>query len=209
MLDAGEAIRGVETDQKVIALTFDDGPDPTTTPLVLDLLARYHAHATFFVIGSEAERNPDLLRAIVATGHEIGSHSFSHRRVTRMSQATLAEELKLTAAVIDDACGVKPIYFRPPDYALSPAAGKTLSDHGYAIVLWDNDARDWERPGADRIAARVVENARPGGIVLMHDGGGDRTQTVAALEITLQNLSGQGYRFLTLSELLRVGSGRR
>lgn len=201
-------IRYVPVREKVIALTFDDGPDGDFTPRILDVLRAHRAKATFFVVGKQIEYFPEILRQIVADGHEIGSHTYSHPQLSGLSEARLRSELALTSELIRAACGIAPVCFRPPFGAISASAIQVVRGCGYAIVLWDRklDSRDWERPGVNRIVERVVANARPGGIILMHDGGGYRSQTVAALGKILDRLAAEGYRFVTVSELLRLGA---
>lgn len=204
--EADVIIRHVPVSEKAIALTFDDGPDGDFTPRILEVLRAHGAKATFFVVGKQVEYYPEILRQIAADGHEIGSHTYSHPKLSGLSEARLRSELARTADLIRVACGVAPACFRPPFGVIGAGAIQVVRDSGYAIVLWDRelDSRDWERPGVDRIVERVVSNARPGGIVLMHDGGGCRSQTVAALGKILDQLAAQGYRFVTVSELLRL-----
>lgn len=206
MADVDVAIRYVPVNAKVIALTFDDGPDAKFTPPVLDVLRAYRAKATFFVVGTQIEYYPDVLRQVAAAGHEIGSHTYSHPRLGGISQDRLRKELERSADLIRETCGVTPVCFRPPYGSLNAAATQVLRDYGYSIILWDKelDSRDWERPGVDKIVGRIIKYARPGGIILMHDGGGYRSQTVTALPKILKQLGDQGYRFVTVSELLRL-----
>lgn len=208
--EADVAIRHVPVSSKVIALTFDDGPDGEFTPRILEVLRAHRAKATFFVVGKQVEYYPDILRQIAAAGHEIGSHTYTHPRLSSISAERLRSELARTADLIRATCGATPVCFRPPFGAISSGAIQVVRDYGYAIILWDRelDSRDWERPGVDRIVERVVTHASPGGIVLMHDGGGHRSQTVAALARILAQLDAQGYRFVTVSELLRLGEQR-
>lgn len=204
--EADVIIRHVPVNEKAIALTFDDGPDGDFTPRILEVLRAHRAKATFFVVGKQVEYYPEVLRQVAAAGHEIGSHTYSHPRLSGLSDARLRSELARTADLIRSVCGVAPVYFRPPFGVISSASIQVVRDCGYTIILWDRelDSRDWERPGVDRIVERVVSNARPGSIVLLHDGGGCRSQTVAALEKILDQLAAKGYRFVTISELLRL-----
>ena len=196
---------------KKIALTFDDGPDPRYTAMVLDVLRRYHAPATFFVIGTNASVNPDLLRRIVAEGHEIGNHTFTHPNIATISEDQLGIEINATERLLESTLGRRSILFRPP-YAIdtdpdTPDDVRPLlftSRLGYYMVEMHIDPTDWRTPGVDRIVDAVLEKAtnRAGSVVLLHDGGGDRLQTVAALPRIIAGLRAQGFELVTVSGLL-------
>ncbi len=176
---------------KVLYLTFDDGPSQYTQA-VLDVLARHNAKATFFVLGRQANGRGDLLHAMYAAGHGVASHTYNHPSLPALSRARFDSEVADTAAVLGDldhGC------LRPPYGAVSKAVRAEAAEDGYRLVLWTIDPRDWARPGAAAIAERVIGRAHDGGIVVMHDGGGDRSQTVAALETILTQLGAQGYQF--------------
>jgi len=191
-----------------VALTFDDGPDPRNTPAILDILAKYGAHATFFSVGKEVENFPDITRRAVAEGHEIGSHSYSHARLTTLSVDRFAEELDRSEEAVMKAGGRKPVCFRPPYGALTPGAMKILAERGYYVVLWVCESNDWVRISEAQIVSRVLTNVRPGAIVLMHDGGGPRPRTVGALPKIIEGLLEQGYRCVTVSELIKLAEER-
>ncbi|MEU7869899.1 bifunctional polysaccharide deacetylase/glycosyltransferase family 2 protein [Dactylosporangium sp. NPDC049140] len=175
-----------------LALTFDDGPDPRWTPQVLDLLRQYHAHATFFVIGSQVNRYPDLVRRMVDEGHEVGVHTFTHPDLAALPPWRQRFELALTANAIAAATGRRPLLMRPPYLSMPDAVD------GYLAVLADRDPRDWERPGADAIVREALHGpAGAGAVIMLHDGGGDRSQTV---EATRRILAQAGGRFVTVSE---------
>lgn len=177
---------------RVIHLTFDDGPHPIYTSQILETLARYNAKATFFVLGRSAQAHPELIQAIHAGGHGIGNHSWSHRALTGLSQESFDWEVVRTQEVLG---GYAAACLRPP-YGATDASTYAHSERlGYSVVLWSIDPVDWRRPGAQAIADHVISRAFPGAMVVLHDGGGDRSQTVAALEIILRELSSQGYRF--------------
>ena len=178
-------------------LTFDDGPG-TSTRQVLDLLARYDAKATFFTIGSAAAAQAALTRRIVRDGHAIGNHTFSHADLTRLSPGEFAAEVERAEVTIRRITGTTTRWLRPPYGATNATVRSLAAAHGYRLALWDVDPQDWRRPGATRIASIVVANVRPGRIVLLHDGGGDRAQTVAALRQILATLSARGYAFAAL-----------
>jgi peptidoglycan/xylan/chitin deacetylase (PgdA/CDA1 family) len=182
----------------VVYLTFDDGPTPAYTPPILALLARYQARATFFVIGRNAAAHPELVRQEHAAGHGVGNHTWNHKRLTDLGGGRLEAEVDATSAVIGRATGTPVRCLRPP-YATVDAAGAARARaRGLRLVLWDVDSNDWRRPGAAAIAGRVLGQVGSGDVVLLHDGGGNRTQTVAALEQVLASLSARGFRFSAL-----------
>ncbi|MER7888810.1 bifunctional polysaccharide deacetylase/glycosyltransferase family 2 protein [Micromonospora sp. NPDC094482] len=204
-LDRPEPVSRTMPD-RTIALTFDDGPDPRWTPQVLDALRRHHAHATFFVVGARVNEHPELVRRILAEGHEIGSHTFTHADLASQPGWRRDLELSLTRKAIAGATGREVTLLRPPFSSLpSELTGpgyEALHDaagSGHLAVLADRDTRDWERPGAAQIVKAATPPRGRGAVVLMHDGGGDRDQTVAALDRLLPELTGQGYRFTTVS----------
>ena len=180
---------------KTIALTFDDGPDPRYTPQILALLARYHAHATFFEIGSLVDRYPDLSRRVVAGGNEIGSHTFTHVDPATTASWRLNLEMTWSAAAIAGATGVNPVLLRPP-YSSVPsavtgadlAAMRRIGAAGYLVTVADHDTDDWRRPGVAAIVTAATPAHGSGAVVMMHDAGGDRSQTVTALGRLLPQL---------------------
>ncbi|MFF4377992.1 bifunctional polysaccharide deacetylase/glycosyltransferase family 2 protein [Kitasatospora sp. NPDC001547] len=205
---AGPQPRSAAPGPGTVALTFDDGPDPTWTPRVLDVLRREGVRATFFVVGTQAAAHPDLVRRIVAEGHQIGVHTFTHTDLGAAPDWRRSLELRETQLVLAGSAGVTSSLLRPP-YSSSPDA---LDDRawdavreagraGYLTVLTTQDSEDWRLPGAERIA-RTLDDAPagPGRIVLLHDAGGDRSQTVAALTTELPRLKARGLRFTTVSE---------
>jgi peptidoglycan/xylan/chitin deacetylase (PgdA/CDA1 family)/glycosyltransferase involved in cell wall biosynthesis len=194
---------------RTIALTFDDGPDPEWTPRILDVLARYRAHATFFVVGSRVSEYPGIARRMVDEGHELGAHTYTHVDLTRAPAWQRSMELTLAGNAIAAATGRAPVLLRMP-YSSEPdavtgagyAAMREAGRAGYLLVLTDRDTEDWRRPGVPAIVAAATPPGGAGAVVMMHDSGGDRSQTVAALEVLLPRLTAQGYRFTTVSEAL-------
>jgi peptidoglycan/xylan/chitin deacetylase (PgdA/CDA1 family) len=182
----------------VVYLTFDDGPTPAWTPRVLELLARYRAQATFFVLGRSAAAYPELVRQEFAAGHGVGNHTWSHRRLTGLKGGQLAAEVGATSTAIQRATGAPVRCLRPPYATVDAASADRVRALGLGLVLWDIDTYDWRSPGAGVIAGRVLDRVRSGDVVLLHDGGGDRSQTVAALEQVLATLSARGFRFSAL-----------
>jgi peptidoglycan-N-acetylglucosamine deacetylase len=195
---AGPAVPAPPGSARVVHLTFDDGPSPEWTPRVLELLARYRARATFFVLGSGAAAYPELVRQAFAAGHGIGNHTWSHRRLTGLDGDELAAEVSATSAAIQRATGVPVRCLRPPYATVDAASAARVKALGLHLVLWDVDTNDYLRPGAAVIAGRVLGRVRSGDVVLLHDGGGDRRQTVAALEPLLAALAARGFRFNAL-----------
>jgi peptidoglycan/xylan/chitin deacetylase (PgdA/CDA1 family) len=205
--DTGDSVADRPTHidgQPVLYLTFDDGPHGTYTPQVLDTLARYGARATFFVIGKQVPSASAIVQDGAASGNYQANHTYGHVDLTTLAQAAFDKEVSDTYSVIRDATGGqdsgrgKLLCLRPPFGATNANTGSFAAALGYEVVLWDLDPQDWRQPGAKQIADHVIANARPGAIVLMHDGGGHRDQTVAALDTILSTLSGQGYRFEAL-----------
>jgi len=180
---------------KLMYLTFDDGPSPEYTPQVLDLLDKFKAKATFFQVGTEVQRSPALTKSVAARGHALANHTFDHADLTKAEPTKVRNEIDQTTTAIQNAAGVKVTCLRPPYGALNASARSAIAKAGLTIELWDIDPQDWSRPGVDSIVSNVVQHAGPGKIVLMHDAGGNRSQTVQALSQVLEKLSQQGYRF--------------
>jgi peptidoglycan/xylan/chitin deacetylase (PgdA/CDA1 family) len=180
---------------KVLYLTFDDGPSTPYTQQVLKVLAKFRAHATFFDLGQQAQRYPELLAAELAGGNTIGNHTWDHRSLAGMSRAKFNNEVMRTKTVL----GVKASKcLRPPYGAHDGFTADYAAALGYRLQYWDIDTRDWARPGVNSIVTTVLTGARNGSVVLMHDGGGDRTQSVDALEKILSTLSSRGWQFPAL-----------
>lgn len=188
---------------KTVALTFDDGPHPTQTDEILAVLDRYGIRATFFPIGENVERCPEVERRVAAAGHEIGSHTFTHANVTRLTDEQLREELRATERALQTQCGVTPHVFRPPGGAYDDKAIRTVNDMGYRYVLWAwrVDTRDWASPPVERVVNAVLDNLRDGDVLLFHDSVSGETPTARALEILIPELLRRGYAFVTVSEL--------
>ncbi|MFE9566685.1 polysaccharide deacetylase family protein [Streptomyces sp. NPDC006487] len=183
-----------------MTLTFDDGPDPRYTPAILDTLARHGVRAMFFVCGEMAVDNPDLLRRMVAEGHVIGNHTWTHPQLTKISRPAMASEIGRTSEVVQQAVGTAPLWFRAPYGAWNRAAFEIGAELGMEPLAWTVDTLDWKEPGTVTIVSRVLKQAAPGVIVLNHDAGGNRSQSVQALASYLPQLLGRGFR-MTLPEL--------
>jgi peptidoglycan-N-acetylglucosamine deacetylase len=183
--------------RKVIALTVDDGPSPVYTPQVLRLLARYQVTATFSMVGLEVAAHPAVAREVAAAGHKIINHTWSHINLAKRSPVVIADQINRATTAIHQATGRVPDMFRAPYGAWSPAVLRQCERDGMAPLAWSVDPRDWSRPGVTSIVRNIMHNTRTGSIILEHDGGGNRSQTVAALKIVLPRLLAEGYRFTT------------
>lgn len=196
----------VRTNEPVVALTFDDGPDPTNTPQILDLLVRYDAHATFFVLGTAAERYPGLVRRTAANGNEVGNHGWSHHRMTSLATSAVIEDIRRGSRQITQLVDRRPDALRPPYGAYNERVVKAANDLGETVVLWSIDTHDWTNPPPSRIARRILWTVRPGSIILLHDGGGPRASTIRALPMILRGLRRRGYHVVPVKDLVRVGA---
>lgn len=195
----------LSSEKKVIALTFDDGPTAEFTPQVLDILREKNVKATFFLIGHKLKSFPKVGQQIVAEGHALGNHTWHHLG-TQMTEFTATREIEDTAMLMYETTGVKTSLFRPPHGFLNNGLADYARKKKYAVVLWTVDSGDWRgsRVSAEDMIKQVVEKATPGGIVLMHDAGGDRSRTVNALPKIIEELTLRGYKFVTVPELLEM-----
>uniref|UniRef100_UPI0017CAA101 bifunctional polysaccharide deacetylase/glycosyltransferase family 2 protein n=1 Tax=Sporichthya sp. TaxID=65475 RepID=UPI0017CAA101 len=199
---------------RTVALTFDDGPDPRWTPRVLDVLRRERVPATFFVVGSRVVEHGGIVRRTLAEGHEVGSHTYTHENLATLPAWRSRLELSLDQLALAGAAGINTSLFRPP-YSATPdaltdrdvAMLRRVTDAGYVVALSDQDSRDWQRPGVDRIVASATPTGSAGTIVLMHDAGGDRSQTLAALPGIIERYRAAGYEFTTLTGGLGLTPG--
>jgi peptidoglycan-N-acetylglucosamine deacetylase len=199
------------TGQPLIALTFDDGPTPRDTRLILDVLRAEGVPATFFVIGSRVERWPDIVAREVAEGHEIGNHGFDHRVLPLRGPAFIRDQVRRTSDAIERASGRRPAVFRASHGWRNPWVNREAARAGCATVGWTLGVWDTDRPGADVIRRRVLAGVAPGCVLLLHDGRGmdedaDASQVVEALPGIVRALKAKGFRFVTVSELMRMSS---
>lgn len=193
-----------KTSDKIIALTFDDGPDGKTTLQVLDILERYEVKGTFFLIGENVKKYPYVTRRIVELGHAIGNHTLTHA-YRSMSPESAQREIEETANEIAPFTPNRPLLFRPPLGRMNNGLVEYAKEHDYLTVLWSINSEDSVGyPGVKTIAANVINRAHSGGIVLLHDAPWYRWKTIAALPIIIERLKGQGYRFVTVPELLTL-----
>lgn len=191
----------------LVALTFDDGPWPVQTEAVLAILADRDVPATFFMLGSCVERMPAATRAVASAGHAIGNHTYWHVRLDDATPAAIEWEIRSTNRAVERVTGTRPRWLRPPCGSLDAEAVGSIASSGMACALWTVDPQDWRGDkSAEAIADAVVGSVRPGAVVVLHDGGGDRAATIAALPVIIDRLRAAGYEFVTLDELPSVRS---
>ncbi|GAB2995701.1 glycosyltransferase [Streptomyces pseudoechinosporeus] len=196
-----------------MVLTFDDGPHPEWTPKILDVLKKHDAHAVFFITGTMASRYPDLVERMVDEGHEIGLHTFNHPDLSLQSKRRIDWELSQNQLALAGAAGIRSSLFRPPYSSFADAMDNKswpvteyIGSQGYITIVNNTDSEDWRRPGVDKIIRNATPKGNKGAIVLMHDSGGDRSQTVAALDKFLPQMKDRGYQFENLTKALGAQS---
>jgi peptidoglycan/xylan/chitin deacetylase (PgdA/CDA1 family) len=199
----GKPITRVDGDGKRVALTFDDGPNPKATPMILDSLAQRGIKATFFILGRHADRWPEIVARVRAEGHAIGNHGWHHRKLHLKGPGYVRMDLTMGTESIEKASGVRPRLFRAPHGFRSPWVSPIAESLGQRTVGWSRGVWDSARPGVEAIVNRTVNGTKPGRIMLLHDGDGydidgDRTQTAAAIPIIVDRLLENGYRFVTV-----------
>jgi peptidoglycan/xylan/chitin deacetylase (PgdA/CDA1 family) len=198
-------IHRVPTEQKAIAITFDDGPHPIYTTQLLAMFAQAEAKATFFMVGEEMEKFPRIAESVHEAGHELGNHTFSHPYLTKLEGGQIEDELAMTDRLIENVTGKRPVTFRPPYLDYNAAVHAYCETAGYrAVGAMNLAAQDWATPGVAHILDKTREQIASGSILLFHDGYGDRSQTVEAIRVLLPEIAGQGFRFVTVSELLTL-----
>ena len=192
----------VHVDGPYIAMTFDDGPSATLTPKLLDILAAHQIKATFFVIGENVAEHPEIVARAAREGHEIGNHSWSHPNFAKMSDDGVRSQLQRTDDAIKSATGSRPTLLRPPYGSITVREKRWIHDQfGYQIILWDVDPYDWKRPGPSVVRNRILKETRSGSIVLSHD---IHPGTIEAMPSTFDALEAKGFKFVTISELIRM-----
>ncbi|CAG9622758.1 polysaccharide deacetylase family protein [Sutcliffiella rhizosphaerae] len=199
---------GGPTDQKRVALTFDDGPDPRFTNEVLDVLNQYNVPGTFFLLGSRAVAYPEIVKRIQNEGHAIGNHTYFHPNLVADSDLeSLEREVTRTEDALNNIIGFRTRLFRPPYGFLYNELVEKLAEMQYLVIGWTVDSLDWQEDSPEVIASNVLDNVQPGANILLHDGAdwdGDRTNTIEALHQIIPTLKEQGYEFVTIPELLNV-----
>lgn len=193
-------------DEKIIALTFDDGPDEVFTPQVLDILKKNDVKATFFLVGENLKQNKEIVKRQFEEGHEIGNHTYTHINVAKSGYDKVYEEITKTQEEIKEITGVEPKLFRPPYRAMSRHMCDIVKNKNMNIILWSNlDPRDWSNPGVYSIVNTIESKVGNGNIILLHDYNNlrnSKSQTIQALESVIPYLKEQGYKFVTISELI-------
>jgi len=201
LLTSGEGVNVISSGEKLIALTFDDGPNSTQTPLLLDILKAQGVYATFFVLGASARTHPDIVRRAAEDGHEIGSHAWSHADLTTLSAGSLISELVNTANAIEEITGSRPLVTRPPFGAYNDAVLEAIET---PVIMWSVDPMDWRFRDADTVYQNVINVAKDGDIILLHD---VHNTSVQAAERIVAEFKARGFTFVTVSELIaRRGS---
>jgi peptidoglycan/xylan/chitin deacetylase (PgdA/CDA1 family) len=192
----------VNITQPVVAMTFDDGPHPSLTPKLLDILKERNIKCTFFVIGQNAKAYPNIIRRIIAEGHEIAAHTYTHCSLTSRSDDQIRSELKRSEEVLMAAANYRPQLIRPPYGAINTRIKQLMfSEFGYSTIMWSVDPQDWRRPGVSVVTSRLVNGARPGAIMLAHD---IHPPTIQAMPAMFDQLLAKGYQFVTVSQLMNM-----
>ena len=194
-------------DRMEIALSFDDGPHPRLTPVILGILQEYGIRATFFMIGENVGYYPNAARAVVEAGHEIGNHTFSHRRFSHLSEAEMKAEIHACEQAISAVSSSPVRLIRPPEGQMNEAVRRAVGALDYRIILWDVDTRDWAHTSPAGIARHILDTVRAGDIILMHDFIGHDSPTPEALRLVIPELLARGYHFVTVGELVEGDRG--
>lgn len=202
-----DVIFRVDTDKKFVALTFDDGPHPVYTPMLLEVLSQEGAPATFFLLGKQVEKHPRIAARIHFEGHELGNHGYSHRVMRFLSWKEIFREIKKTEKLIAYHVGVKTTLFRPPFGEMVPVILDVNRYAGYKFIRWSIDPKDWDQSrNAATIATHALTVVKPGDVILFHDGGANQKETIEAVRQIVRDLKKRGYRFVTVSQLLKYAN---
>ncbi|MCZ8517754.1 polysaccharide deacetylase family protein [Paenibacillus filicis] len=199
-------LRGSGSEKKA-ALTFDDAPDRNYTPKVLDILKKHGVQATFFLLGNQAEKYPDVVRRIVREGHVIGNHSYNHKLYTKLSDDLFRSQILQAQNSLKPLIGYSPRLLRPPYGEISESQLLWTKEQGYVVVNWNIDSLDWKQLSSSQVSSNILNHLSAGSIILQHSGGGpgqNLNGTVEALPHIIQTMKAQGYRLVTLPELLKV-----
>lgn len=205
-----QTVRGAEvvyswhTNGKNIALTFDDGPHPVYTPEILDILEEYGIRATFFTVGENVEWYNDVFRMEYEAGHEIGNHTYLHLNLRKLPYSSVCREIEQTEKLIYETVEYRTRYLRPPGGAFGNDMCRAAADMDYTVICWSVDTLDWAHTPSDKIAENVLENVKGGDIILFHDYVSGDSPTPEALRMIIPALLDEGYRFVTISELLNL-----
>lgn len=196
---------------KVVALTFDDVPDPRFTPQLLSVLKQYHVKATFFVVGSRAEKHPALVKRMIREGHALGNHSYDHPQFVKLKMKDFRTQIIETENIIQALAGYKPRLIRPPYGDISEQQLKWAKNNGYKLVNWNVDSLDWKGLSKTQVRNNILSHAGQGAIILQHGGGGpssDLSGTIQALPEVISILRKRGYTFVTVPQLIQVSKGK-
>lgn len=198
-------VEQVSVREKAVAFTFDDGPHPVYTQQILEIFRRAGGQATFFMIGKEIESYPEIAAEVHREGHEIANHTFTHPNLTELTLEQAGEELQRAENVIREVTGNPAKLFRPPYFGINDDILFLAVEQGYHTVAAVNGgAKDWDNPGVEYILEHTRPTVKPGSVLIFHDGYGDRSQTVEAVRILVEELIAEGYRLVTVSELLAI-----
>jgi polysaccharide deacetylase family sporulation protein PdaB len=201
LLDVSYVIHHVPTSKKLVALTFDDGPLAKTTPKILSILKEKNVKATFFVVGEQVEKFPNIVMREFSDGHEIGNHTYSHPQLTKLSKEDIDKEMQKTETELSH-LKLHPTLFRPPCGAYNQYILQLARDKGYITILWSIDTYDWRCPPVNSVIDSVLHNVKPGSIILLHDGKSP-SPTPEALAFIIDGLRARGYEFTTVSDLIQ------
>lgn len=192
----------VNITQPVVAMTFDDGPHPVLTPRLLDILKERNIKCTFFVIGRSAKAHPQIIRRMIAEGHEVANHTWTHASLTSRSDDQIRQELRQSEDALVAAANYRPQLIRPPYGAVNARIKQLMfAEFGYSTIMWSVDPQDWRRPGVGVVTSRLVNGAHPGAIMLAHD---IHPPTIQAMPAMFDQLLAKGYQFVTVSQLLNL-----
>lgn len=206
----GTSFNGSARGTRVLALTYDDGPNDPYTPRLLDVLAKHGARATFFLVGQFVEARPRIARAVVEAGHAIGNHTYSHPHLIFLSPSRLRDELERATRAIEDATGITPKLFRPPFGWRLPGTFSIVREYGMTPVMWRVICFDWSARSCESIVRKAVSKIKGGDVILLHDGGHrklgtDRSFSVQATDEILRRYKGEGYEFVTVPQMMAAG----
>jgi len=204
----GELVNHVDTKEKVVALTYDDGPNPPYTNQLIGILERNQIKATFFVVGNIIEKHRATVRLVLSKGHELGNHSYSHQKMTSENPSFIRSEIEKTDQLLRQLGVKEEIHFRAPYGRKFLVLPYLLAKMNKKNILWNVNPNDYKALNSEVIENYVLEHVTPGSIILLHDGGGDRSRTVTATESLIKKLGERGYTFKTVSELMRVNAPR-
>ena len=209
ILTRRETIYRVKTKQKIVALTFDDGPSPEWTPKILDELKKANIKATFFMIGHHVKKYPEVARRVAAEGHTIGNHTYAHSVIFYYTPEEVEEEIKYTELIVKEVTGQRTKFFRPPKAWIMNTMKDKVKSMGYEVILWSLNSKDWVTFDDKYMVRYILRNIRNGDILLFHDSGGvfkteggNRCETVSAIPLLAEKLKERGFKFVTVDELL-------